>query len=104
MLSYYLLSVFWADMGVPGAFWVNHNHWTIAALIKAACFIDANLPFEALGYNFLTQGRANFFSTIFRTDFARRADKYVLFKDFHRSVLPVASLIGLNLIEMNILD
>lgn len=39
----YFFAVGRFDMGVPDGFRINDKHGTVAALVEASCFVDANL-------------------------------------------------------------
>jgi len=36
------LGTFAIDAGVPDVLWIDNDHWTVPALVHAACVIDAN--------------------------------------------------------------
>ena len=69
-------------MRIPNTFGINDDHRSVAALIEAAGFVDADLLFQSVLGNLLTQLVADLDSSLTGADLAGDADEYMFSKYF----------------------
>jgi len=87
MRLHYFSAIGWCHVRVPDRLRIDDYHGTVAALIEATGFVDANLTLQSTFRYFFAQHIADLDSTLLGTGLSTYANKHVFLEYFHCSVV-----------------